>query len=269
MASERINNVNPTDVYFNGAYLNALLDIYNLEVNNYPEFEIKKYKIARADKSVITAKEAVEKEIVVLGKICDTTRVEVEQFLVLLKTALLNINGQLKVYQAGYEVNYVSTCTQISQRWVGNTMMVALTFVASNPYGVASPATVLNLPNITTANETFTLVGFSSAPIRPQITVNYNSITDGTGKSVTIRNAVTQIGITVNEDFVTGDILYIDSSTDVLSVTLNGATIDFTGSFPVFYPTLAGLLIPEITVEYSDTFTARDLDGTFTFNIRV
>lgn len=199
--------MNVIDVYFNTTYLNDLINIYNLDLNAYPEYEIRRYKVARAEKSIVTSKEAVQKPIPIYGYICGANRSEIEQNLALLKLAVYGSSGTLKVFQAGQDTIYQATCDDMTEEWNKNTLEVTLNFTANNPYGHELEQTVLNFPNITTSESTFTLIGSSVAPIRPAITLTYNTVTGGTNKTVTIRNAETQIGISITNTFASGDVL--------------------------------------------------------------
>lgn len=258
--------MNLTEVKFNGVDLNAVVDVYNLDVNRYPDFEIREYKIARANLSVITSKEAVSKDLFVYGKLCSATRAQTELLFAVLKLIVFGVNGQLEVTQAGQKINYTATCEELNQRWVGTNMMIEMKFVASDPYGYAQ-ATQLPITTITTATATKDLAVASTVTIQPRITLNLDSVTDGTGKQITLRNGLTNVGITINEDFTTGDSLHIDSQN--LIILLNGSPVDFTGVFPTFEPSIGSILGATIPLLYTDTFTARSVTGTFEYNLRV
>jgi len=259
--------MNPREVYFNDIDLSAVMTIDNLDVNQYPNFDIKRYKIARADESVTTSKEAVSKEITISGRICGTSRSTIEANLALLKLILAGIRGQLQVKQAGLDIIYTATCDGIGESWDKSVLLVELTFTAGDPYGIATNQTVQAIPNITSATESFTLTSNSSVPIKPEITLTFDSVTDGTNKTVSITNSSTNIGISINTTFTTGDVLYLNSQTMVS--TLNGDPIDFTGVFPIFDVTIASIFIPQMNITYTDDFTDRDVNGTVSFYARV
>jgi len=259
--------MNPTDVLFNDVPLSNLMEVENLVLNNYPDYEIRQYKVARANKSIVTSKEAVSKNLSVIGQICKSTRAETESFVALLKLAVFGINGVLMVRQAGFDVSYNATCTEVNLNWDGSLVLVTLNFLASNPFGKVEPAQVVNFPSITSANQSFTLAATSTTQINPVITLSYTGITGGTGGSVTIRNAETLSGITITNDFATNDVLYIDSENMI--VTLNDIPVDFSGTFPIFVPNIASIFVPQVNIDYLDTFTTRTAGGTFLYNVGV
>lgn len=259
--------MNVTDVVFNDIAINALLNVYDLDLNQYPSFDIKRYKVARADKSITTSKEARSKEITVKGYVCGANRSQIELNLALLKLVLLGIRGTLKVFQGGAEVVYLATCDKLTESWNRSVLEVELTFTAGDPYGKMQPATTLALPSITTSTHSFTLSAGSTVPVRPQLSLEFVSVTGGTNKTVSIVNSTTNIGISITNDFATGDVLYIDS--EQMIITLNGAPVDFIGSFPVFNVTLLSIFVPEVNITYTDDFTARSVTGTFTYNVRI
>lgn len=259
--------MNVTDVYFNDVPINSVMDVRIVDLNNYPEYEIRRYKVARADRSITASKEAVKKEITVNGRICGSNRGDIEAKLAILKLMVYGIRGQLKVLQAGSEVIYTATCDAIAQRWNSSVLEVDLTFTAGDPFGRIQPSQTISLPNITSASQSFTLAAGSTIPIRPQITLNFTDATDGTDKTVSLLNSDTNIGISITNDFADGDVLYIDS--EQLIVTLNGQPVDFSGSFPVFTVTVASIFNPSVNITYTDDFTDRDVNGTFAYSSRV
>lgn len=255
------------EVLFNDVKLSTLMTVDDLDLNQYPDYEIRRYKVARADKSITTSKEAVSKEIPIIGRICGANRGAIELNLALLKLLVFGISGQLQVKQAGSDVIYTATCDNITESWNRSVLNVELIFTAGDPFGMVIPATVLELPNITTASSSFSLPVFSSVPVKPEINLVFNSVTTGTNKTVSIVNSSTNIGMSINTDFATGDTLYINS--EQMIILHNGQPVDFTGSFPVFTVTIAAIFVPEVNMSYTDDFGARDVDGTFIYNARI
>jgi len=261
--------MNTPNVTFNDFVINDLpgVEVEYYDANQAPEMEILQYKVARADRSIITNKSAVQKRIPVYLRVCNGNRAGTELTIALLKLTLLEVQGVLDLEQVGSRVTYTATCTEISIEFEGKIAYVTLTFTASDPFGKLAGENIIAFPNITTASTTFPLTSTSTVTIRPAITILFDSVTDGTGESVSIRNSATNQGITVTNDFSTGDTLYIDS--EAMVVTLNGAPVDFTGVFPFWTPDLTTFLANNMNVDYIDTFTARDVSGILNFETRV
>jgi len=261
--------MNDTDVFFNGVNLQGLLgaQLYNLDALDYPNYEIRQYKVARAERSVATSKEAIDKNIRVNFRINNCSRSQSELTLTVLKLQVYQVSGLLQLKTSTFDVQYRATCNEVNHRWVGRNLMIEMVFLCATPYGSANEATTVALGAITNPTESLTIQAISVPPIRPQITIFYSSITGGTGEQVTLRNATTNVGITIQNDFASGDVLFVDSRN--LIVTLNGSPVDFSGAFPTFTTTLASIFNPEVFLTYVDSFTDRTATGNFTYRVEI
>lgn len=254
-----------TEIYqvqFAGNVLNDIpgVEIYLHNFNDLPDREININKLARRDLSIITSAEYSSKNLYVYADVCSGGRADTEDTVRQLKSLVQAINAQMIVRQAGLEISYTSTLNEFSINWFGTTANVTMVFIASDPVGYETSTTKLLDVNTTASTANFTEVIGGSYIIQPTINVTLNTVTGGTGGTLTIRNAKTGQGISVTRDWIDDDILSINSATKDVSV--NGTPVDFTGMFPIFS---TGTQI----VGYVDNFTTRDADITGTYVKRI
>lgn len=249
------------EVTFNG---NSLADIngvwlYNYNATDLPTRDIKIHKLARRSLSIITSSEYVSKAIPVMMRVCSGSRQDTEATLTEIKGLLQPQNGELVVRQSGEDYQYTATMNEFNIEWSGAVAYVVIVFLASTPIAESVDSNLLFSFSTTLPSDGagFTVEGSFIA--EPVITVVVNSVTGGTG-SMSIFNASTNQGITLNETFTTGSQIEIDSSN--YTVTHNGSNIDFEGLFPTFPPGAQ-------RVGYSDSFTARSVDITGNANTRI
>lgn len=237
------------------------VDLYNHNFNDLPVRDIKINKLARRDLSIITSSEYTQKTIPVWLEICSGTRADTENTLAFVKSLLQPQNEQLIVSQGGVDVEYTSTMNEFNIDWNGTRALVNVIFLASNPIGQESDTQILaSLAGVTTATSSYSNTVEGSATAYPVITVAINSITGGTDKQITISNGKTGQGITIEGTWEALDILVIDSLN--MNVTVNGASVDFTGMFPQFP---AG----QAQITYIDDFTTRNISLTAVYNPRL
>lgn len=246
-------------VFFNGNSIHDIpgVDLYNYDFTTLPDRDIKIYKLARRSLSIVTSAEYTQKAIPVWLDVCSGDRQDTEATVTNIKALLQPQNGELKVLQSGIEVVYTATMNEFNIQWNGPHAYCQITFLASTPVATAVDTTQgVNIVGATTssASQTFTVGG--SYIVEPYITIVINSVTGGTGESITIFNAKNNQGITIEGDFVNGDIITIDSKN--YSVQQNGLIMDFTGLFPTFQPGSQQL-------GYVDTFTTRNVDIVATY----
>jgi hypothetical protein len=234
------------------------VDLYNHDFNTLPQRDIKINKIARRNKSIITSSEYTQKSIPVYMEVCSGSRANTEDTLTLIKSFLQEQNKQLIGSQGGTAVEYTATMNEFNVAWEGTKALVTIIFLASDPIGRESASqTFISKLGLTTASysESGTIEG--SATAYPTTTITVNSITGGTTKQVTVSNAGTNQGITIERTWTAGDILIIDSEN--MDVTVNGVAANFTGMLPQW---AAG----SATLSYLDNFTTRNVDIVSTYN---
>lgn len=237
------------------------VDLYNHNFNDLPNRDIKINKLARRDLSIITSSEYTSKNIPVFLEVCSGTRADTEDTLTFLKSLLQPQNALLVVSQGGEDTQYIATMNEFNIVWEGTTALVTIVFLGSDPIGKNTTSVTLASQNgITTANYSVSTTIEGSATAFPTTNITINSITGGTGKSITVANGKTGQGITITRDYIAGDIIIINSRD--MNATANGTLVDFTGMFPVF-PAGSG------QITYLDNFTTRNIDINSVYNPRL
>lgn len=254
-------DVEKYSVIINGTDISKLtgVDLYNHNFHELPEREIKIYKLARESLSVVTSAEYTKKEITVFMDVCGGSRSDTEELITKIKAISSVYNSELKVKIGGIWYRYIATLNEFSTKFNGIGAELALSFIASTPVGTSiDDFTMFSISGITSTYATNTFMVDGSMEAQPTITVTMTSVS-GSG-SFTIVNGRNGQGITINTPVVSGDIIEINSAEKI--VTKNGSPIDFIGVFPVFG---AG----EQQVQYSDTFTTRQVTVTGTYHKRI
>lgn len=246
-------------VIFNGNDINSLpfARVNYKDIGNSPERQINIYKIARADRSVVTSAEYSQKPLLIYLDVKGCTRSEAEEYISDLKALLQAPNGTLETLYAGKMVQYTATLNRVSTTWHLYTGEIVLEFIASDP--IAKTVAAESLVSFSTTASTFaaSLNVDGSFNARPVIVLAF-SAGSGAG-SVTVENSVTSQGITFTGNFTAGTIVEIDSENYAL--TVNGVNTDFSGIFPVFAP-------GSQQIRYSDTLSSRNVTLTATYNVK-
>lgn len=228
---------------------------------NFPNREVNAHKLARNSLSIVTSAEYSDKAIIVNAYICRGDRHETEEAIDEVKAIIGKANGELKVRQSDGIYSYTTTLSNFEiDKWTNSAAWCIITFYASTPLG-----TSVNEETIVNASTSSSYQGFpvtigGSANAEPLVTIQYSSITGGTGQSISITNGQTNQGITITGNFNSGDLIEIDSLS--MTVTINGFNIDFSGMFPTFE-------VGSNQLDYSDTFSARTATITATYRRRI
>lgn len=247
-----------TSCFFDGNDLSGVSGarLYNHDFNSLPQRGLNINKLAREDKSILTSAEYSSKEVPINLHLYGCTRAEAELVLRNLKAVMQLTNRELVVNQAGEETKYIATLNQVSHEWFGGKVKVTLIFTCSDPIGQATTPTESIDENNTAQSANFALDIEGSFIAEPVISLTFNSITSGTGATITLKNNIIGQGISLTRDWVTGDLVTIDSFNK--TVVINGAGSDFSGIFPFFYP-------GNQVLGYVDSFSARDVDIVLTY----
>lgn len=168
---------------------------------------------------------------------------------------------RLELPHAGGERTYTATpeTPLISNPDGLNRIVMSLTFVVPEGNSFETTDTTLVDTTVTTPSSTIPITVLGSVQARPFITMTFDSITDGTAKTVTLRNSKDFVGITIARDWVTGDVVTIDS--DNFQLYINGELTHPEGRLPYWQPGSGAII-------YSDTFTARSVDITGTYKVK-
>lgn len=237
------------------------VELFNHDFTTLPNRDVKIYKVARRDLSIITSSEYRDKNVPVFLEVCGNSRAATEATLTFLKSLLQVQNAALVVKQGGNEVQYTATMNEFNIEWDAYKAYVVINFIASNPIGRETQTqTAISITGNTLASRTGSFNIQGSATALPVTTIIVNTVTGGTGSQVVLENARTNQGIRITSDFANGDIVVIDSNN--LQASINGVNTDFQGMFPQF-PSGSQQL------RYTDNFTTRNVDISVVYNPRL
>ena len=229
------------------------------DVNGYPSRRLNIHKLARADKSVTTSAEFESKSIILTGNLKgdNGSRQDAEQKWAVIKGYLNQREQELIISQYGQDIIYIATVARMADSFLGGYLEWRIEFTCADPVGrETSSSVLLASTNITTATSNKNVSVGGSHYASPIITVELNSGTGLSDKAITIKNAETGQGITINRTWVAGETLTIDCLEKLVSV--DGAFVEYSGSFPNFFP-------GSRVIGYIDTFTTRSVNLAATY----
>ncbi len=252
-------------VVFDGVDLSAItgVDIYNYEFNLYPNRQLRSYKLANQNRSGLTSAEYVEKKIIVYAIARACTSEDAEEIMMNLRANTQGIKKTITVDQFNRVVDYTATLSGMTHSWVGNNLMIEMSFYCEIPIGTDTIVEDLILPadtNTTTQPTNFAItLGGSSLLQYPIITIVINSLTIGAGGEITIANSDNSFEVAISAVFVAADVVVVDTYNKL--VTINTNEVEYSGRIPEF-----GVGTTDII--YGDDFSARDVDVTAEYQKR-
>lgn len=208
--------------------------------------------LANRNGSVLVQSQLGTKPIVLEGYYIGATAVSAQIMYDTLAQVLNRQERLLIVPHSGSTRKYTATPENIViQEPDGlNRLTFSLEFVVPTGSSYSDASTSLVNSVVTTASSTIPLTVLGSVVTRPMITITFTTVTGGIGKTVTIRNARDFIGLTFTRNFVSGDVIIIDS--DKFQIYVNGVLTEPVGRLPTWQPGSGSLF-------YSDTFTTRSV----------
>jgi hypothetical protein len=251
------------NITFNGLNINDNIN-YTVEEINHEETakaDINLQKIARTNESVILRKGFGTRTIKATIIVQDST-------LALLDARLDDLKETIEVSGRNFDIEYASgtrrfVCTGFIEgierkpRWA----VVKARFECYKAFGEATASTTELFAGKTTTPYTDDIEIEGNAPAQPDITITINSITPGAGdkfmKLLNIENG-DYVKLVV-DDFQADDVIVI--STGQATVTRNGIVEQYLGIMPEWLP-------GDNDWEYSDDFTARNIDISFSYKKR-
>lgn len=248
-------------VYFDGINLETVSGLTILGVN--PRATARRnvvlQDLARSNRSNTDSAFYNERIIPIRVGIARDTRALAESSLDTLMGLVQGIQKELNIPQSGTRRVYTCTLQEMEELTGGGSYIEhTLYFSCSDRFGYDVASTLLlQFTGFTSGQKTDQInVGGSAEWQVPIITYTINSVTGGTGATVSIGNNDTGQQINITRDWVAGSVIVINSRTG--DVTVNGAPADYTGAIPQWRPGIG-------YIAYSDTFTARNISG----NVRV
>jgi predicted phage tail component-like protein len=210
-------------------------------------------KIAGRQGGTLVQSELGTKTIPIAGYYYGATTGAVQVMYDTLASMLNRQERELLIPHAGEYRRFIATPQNtILQQPMGlNRLTFDFEFIVPSGSSQDSSYTTLLNSTVTTATATQPFTVDSSVLSRPRITLTFTSVTSGTAKTVTLRNARDFIGLSITRNFVTGDVITIDS--DNFQIYINGVLTEPDGRMPTWSPGSASLF-------YSDTFSARSVN---------
>lgn len=193
------------------------------------------------------------KPIYLEGYYIGSSPVDTQQMYDVLAAVLNRQERPLVLPHAGLKRQYIATPQNaIIQEPDGlNKLTFSFEFVVPKGSSEDVLETTLIDTNTTQQSTTIPLNVTGSVEARPLIVLTYGTITGGTGKTVSIRNAKDYIGLTIERDWATDDTIIIDSSN--FQIYINDVLTAPTGRLPKWPPGTGALY-------YTDTLTTRSVD---------
>lgn len=216
------------------------------------------YALTHSNASALPFVEYPNKPITVTGVIVGTTIADCDSIVDSFNGYLTAQGANLDIDYSGSTRRYVATATNIDVDRPGYLSWAnfSVTFTCTQAFGEdTSQTTILNATGRTSSSYSDSYTFDGTAPYQASVfTVTYSAVSGATNATVIIGNNGTGQEITVQRSWSSTDVLVIDCTK--LSVTVNGAPVDFTGAFPFFGP-------GSQTITYSDNMASR----TFNYNI--
>ena len=234
------------DFTANGCVITSLDHLTLASRNNQLE------ALANENGAVLVQSQLGTKPIYIEGYYIGSTIADAQRMYDLLAQALNRQQRPLVVPHAGSTRTYTATPANLIIKQPDGLNRITFSFEFVVPTGSSIDKTRTTLINTTNtlASATIPLTVTGSIVARPLITITFTTVTGGTGKTVSIRNAKDYIGLTVARNFVSGDTLAINSAT--FQIYINGVLTAPTGRMPTWTPGAGALF-------YSDTFTSRSI----------
>lgn len=161
--------------------------------------------------------------------------------------------GNRRVYRASAD-NW-----SISQPRGLNRITFSIEFSVNRGYGEDESDSTLFDETLTSSNESVTFTADGSTTVLPVITVTIDSVSGGTDANINIRNGASQIGLSIQRDWVADDQILLDCSAGEMFI--NGTLTKPEGKIPSWNPGSGSLA-------YSDTFDTRSVDISATYRAR-
>lgn len=246
-------------VYFGGIDLNSIDGWMTTRTSyRYPNRNVTNYSLANQDDSVTTSAYFSSKIINLEGIIAVAEKELLETAISSLRNILDPINQVLQLPIAGEQRKYKKTT--VSSIAItdsnGGYCEVDIEFVSSNYYSYSITTTeALGVVNLTSGNKSYPVTFYGIGDQVPVITYTIDSLTSGQNKTVTFSNPGGDT-ISIQRTWSAGEVLIIDC--DNKTVQISGEDIEFNGNFPKWQN-------GERFINYTDDFTARQVDINVTY----
>lgn len=225
--------------------------VHSTDVYSSPESAVQADPLAESDGAVVVKQKYKPKTFSVEGIIRRNTTVELEQAMDEFKAAMAVKNQVFDIEYAGGIRRYRAYALNVMVPKSGRNTSTPFSVGFLCPEGIAWSTTSSDLVTataITGSNVTIPVTALGTYKVEPLLTVSFASVTGGTAKTVTISNGATLRGLSVTRNWVSGDVLAIDSHNK--TVYVNNVPVDFMGQFPSWD-------VGGGAISYRDDFTSR------------
>lgn len=220
--------------------------------NDIPDKDVALLALANSNGSVIPYSAYPSKKITISGTIKGSSEADIDTRMDTFKAYFNGRDKNLDIVYAGTTRRYIATANAIAveRQNIGYFARFNVTFVCSNPFGLATSTTsALNASGRTSSGYTDSHTFIGSAPCQlPVITITYSAVSGGASFVQFGNNTNGQSIMITDQTWVATDVLEIDTVNK--TVKKNGVEIDFMGAFPEFAP-------GSQSFAYSDGFTTR------------
>lgn len=223
------------------------------DVYNAPENVVQADELTETDGAIVVKQRYKSKIFSVIGVLRGDSIEDTDALIDEFKEALSRKNMSFDVPYAGGLRRYLATARNIiiTRRRGLTTATWSVEFISPDGMGWDLQSIALLEPTgITESNVTSSMTVEGSYKAEPLIEVTVNTVTDGTGKTITLSNANTLRSIRITRDWDNGDKLEIDCQKK--TVFVNDVAHDFRGQFLEFEP-------GDTSIGYIDDFTTRDV----------
>lgn len=234
------------------------LTVTSTNVYDSPHNRIQADELAEADGALIVKQQYSSKTFTVEGIIRKSTVSELEAALDAFKVAMAAKNQAFDIDYAGSTRRYLANAQNVTVAKRLTSAGFSVEFLSPDGMGWSLDTTSLLTPTgVSSSNVDLPVTTQGTYMVAPLITVDLNTVSGGTAKTLTISNGSTLRGLSVQRNWTSGDVLEIDSLNK--TVYVNNAVAPFTGQFPVW---AAG----EGVLTYLDDLTSRDvtIEATYT-----
>lgn len=231
------------------------LTVTAIDNNRMAKRAVANNSLAYTDNSVTTSAFYHEKIINVQCVIALSGRELLDASLGELRRIIQPINQTLiiPVETAWREYHRVTMQNYSLSNVAGGYAEVNIEFIAGDPFSYdRTPTTLLSVSGLTSGNKSYPVTVHGTADALPySIAYTLNSATLTTNRTITIEDPSTGYGITVQRNWTAADALVINCQDK--TVTVNGDDVEFTGNF-------MNLGVGDGHVNYTDDFTARNVN---------
>ncbi len=250
------------NITYNGINLNDETNTWleDIQHEQPAKPEINVQKVARTNESVILRKGYGIRTISVVFIAEDSSLANLDSRIDSIKEGLEAKDKNLDVEYSGGTRRYVASgyidSIDRNPRWA----RITAHFECYKAFGEDTSSTSESFNGKTTSPYTDDILIGGTAPAKPDITIEINSITFTGSKYLQIKNTDTGDYIRITkDDWASSDVILINTAESI--VTVNGNVTQYLGIMPVWSPGTNNW-------EYSDEFSARNVDIAFSYKKR-